>query len=127
MVVAAISGMAGLAPLLAAIKAGKKIALANKEALVAAGGIVTALAEQYHTELLPVDSEHSAIWQCLKGEPATSVAALILTASGGPFRNASLAQLAKVTPQQALAHPNWSIKGWRLLKPIGFLSCPMLK
>lgn len=107
MVVAAISGLAGLAPLLAAIKAGKKIALANKEALVAAGGIVTALAEQYRTELLPVDSEHSAIWQCLKGEPATSVSALILTASGGPFRNASLAQLTKVTQQEALAHPNW--------------------
>ncbi len=109
MAVAAISGMAGLDPLLAAIKAGKKIALANKEALVAAGEIVTALAKQYQVELLPVDSEHSAIWQCLRGEDSRSIASLLLTASGGPFRDIPAERLAQVTPAEALAHPNWQM------------------
>lgn len=108
MVVAAISGMAGLKPLLAAIEAGKKqIALANKEALVSAGEIVTGLVKENNITLLPVDSEHSAIWQCLSGEKNADVSRLILTASGGPFREFSSAQLAKIKPFQALAHPTW--------------------
>lgn len=110
MVVAAISGMAGLAPLLAAIYAGKKkIALANKETLVAAGEIVTRLAGEREVEFLPVDSEHSAIWQCLQGEETDDVSKLILTASGGPFRDYTMQQLKTVTPKQALSHPNWKM------------------
>ncbi len=110
MVVAAISGLAGLAPLLAAIYGGKKkIALANKETLVSAGEIVTRLAGERNVEILPVDSEHSAIWQCLQGEARQSVSKLILTASGGPFRNFAVEQLSSATPEQALAHPNWKM------------------
>jgi len=108
LVVAAISGLAGLEPLIAALSAGvKQIALANKETLVAAGELVSGLARQNKTSLLPLDSEHSALWQCLRGERQKEVAALILTASGGPFRGWSREQLAKVTPEQALAHPKW--------------------
>lgn len=109
LVLAAISGMACLQPLLAAISAGKKIALANKEALVAAGELVTGLAARHQTELMPVDSEHSAIWQCLRGEDRASVSRLILTASGGPFRGLSAAELEQVTPAAALRHPNWQM------------------
>ncbi|MFC2063264.1 1-deoxy-D-xylulose-5-phosphate reductoisomerase [Chloroflexota bacterium] len=106
LVVIATSGRAGLGPTLAAVRAGKTIALANKESLVAAGEIITGTARQSQAQLLPVDSEHSAIWQCLQGEdqPASR---LILTASGGPFRDYSPAQLEKVTPEQALKHPSW--------------------
>ncbi|MFC2041779.1 1-deoxy-D-xylulose-5-phosphate reductoisomerase [Chloroflexota bacterium] len=107
-VVIATSGKAGLNPTLAAVKAGKKIALANKEPLVMAGEIITSEANLNSAQILPVDSEHSAIWQCLRGE-AQSAARLMLTASGGPFRCYPPAQLSKVTPEQALRHPSWQM------------------
>ena len=107
--VIATSGKAGLAPTLAAIRAGKQVALANKEVLVMAGGIVMAEAKRYGVEIAPVDSEHSAIWQCLQGESKEKVARLILTASGGPFRHYSLEELAAITPEQALNHPTWQM------------------
>ncbi len=109
LVLIATSGKAGLAPALAAIRARKQIALANKEVLVMAGEIVMAEAERCGVEIMPVDSEHSAIWQCLRGEPRESVARLILTASGGPFYRYSREQLATVTPEQALKHPTWQM------------------
>jgi 1-deoxy-D-xylulose-5-phosphate reductoisomerase len=108
LVVIAISGKAGLSPTLAAIEAGKSIALATKEVLVMAGEIVTAAARRRGMEILPIDSEPSAIWQCLRGEEQR-VARLILTASGGPFRQFSREQLATVTLQQALEHPTWKM------------------
>ncbi len=108
-VVVATSGKAGLAPTLAAIRAGKHVALANKEVLVMAGAIVTAEARQRKVELVPVDSEHSAIWQCLRGERRNEVARLILTASGGPFLRRSASQLAAITPEEALNHPTWKM------------------
>ena len=107
-VVIATSGKAGLLPTIAAVKAGKKIALANKESLVMAGEIVISEAQRAGAQILPVDSEHSAIWQCLQGEPK-DVAQVILTASGGPFRGYSTARLAGVTPEQALNHPSWQM------------------
>jgi 1-deoxy-D-xylulose-5-phosphate reductoisomerase len=107
-VVVATSGKAGLGPTLAAVKAGKVVALANKESLVMAGEIVTGEARLHGARILPVDSEHSAIWQCLEGE-TPSVARLILTASGGPFRNFTLARLETVTAEQALGHPTWQM------------------
>lgn len=91
------------------IKAGKTIALANKETLVVAGELITELAQQYRTPILPVDSEHSAIFQCL--EMNNPISKVILTASGGPFRTFSMEQLATVTKEQALKHPNWSMGG----------------
>src|SRR6266852_6335273 len=106
-VVAATSGLMGLAPTLAAIIAGKTIALANKETLVMAGHLVMQAAQDAGISILPVDSEHSAIWQCLRGENASEVHRLILTASGGPFRRATDDELRSVTVQQALAHPTW--------------------
>ena len=106
--VIATSGKAGLSPTLAAVRAGKTIALANKESLVTAGEIITTEAERHGAKILPVDSEHSAIWQCLRGEPQPP-AQIILTASGGPFRRYSPAELARVTPQQALKHPSWQM------------------
>ena len=109
LVLVATSGKAGLAPTLAAIRAGKQVALANKEVLVMAGGIVMAEARRHGVEIAPVDSEHSAIWQCLQGERKKEVARLILTASGGPFRHYSSEQLATITPQQALNHPTWQM------------------
>lgn len=108
-VVTAVSGAIGLIPTCAAIKAKKQIALANKETLVAAGEYVMSLAEENNVEILPVDSEHSAIWQCLKGESRKSVRNIILTASGGPFRQLTSQDLEKVTPEMALKHPNWSM------------------
>ena len=108
LVVIATSGKAGLAPALAAIGAGKKIALANKEILAMAGEIIIAEAKRYRTQILPIDSEHSAIWQCLRGEKA-EVARLVLTASGGPFYCHSPAQLASVTVEEALNHPTWKM------------------
>ena len=108
-VVAATSGLMGLAPTLAAIDAGKTIALANKETLVMAGHLVTRAAQAAGVSILPVDSEHSAIWQCLRGENTAEVNRLILTASGGPFRCATLDQLRSVTVEQALAHPTWQM------------------
>lgn len=109
MVVAAISGAAGLIPTLAAIKNGKDIALANKETLVTAGSLVTEQARQKGVKLLPVDSEHSAIFQCIIPDQIGSIESIILTASGGPFRTLSYNELQFVTPSQALKHPNWSM------------------
>ncbi|HEY6542481.1 MAG TPA: 1-deoxy-D-xylulose-5-phosphate reductoisomerase [Ktedonobacteraceae bacterium] len=106
-VVAATSGLMGLHPTLAAIHAGKTIALANKETLVMAGHLVMQAAREQGVSVLPVDSEHSAIWQCLHGENAGDVRRLILTASGGPFRKATLEDVRAVTVEQALAHPTW--------------------
>ncbi|MBI1749975.1 MAG: 1-deoxy-D-xylulose-5-phosphate reductoisomerase [Acidobacteria bacterium] len=107
MVLSAAVGVVGLPATYAAVKCGKQIALANKEVLVAAGELVTAAAREKNVELLPVDSEHNAIHQCLRGGERKEVKRLVLTASGGPFRKTPLAQLEKVTPEQALAHPNW--------------------
>lgn len=108
-VVSAIVGGAGLMPTLAAIEAGKDVAIANKEPLVMAGRIMTKAAKKSGAKILPIDSEHSAIWQSLKDEDANKVKKLILTASGGPFRNFSLSQLYSVTKEQALKHPNWKM------------------
>jgi 1-deoxy-D-xylulose-5-phosphate reductoisomerase len=107
--VAATSGLIGLQPTLAAIRAGKTIALANKETLVMAGHLATASAEEAGVSILPVDSEHSAIWQCLRGESRADVARLIITASGGPFRKMPLEEQRQVTVAQALAHPTWNM------------------
>lgn len=104
-VLTAMVGYAGLKPTINAIRAGKTIALANKETLVVAGELITELAQQYRTPILPVDSEHSAIFQCL--EMNNPISKVILTASGGPFRTFSMEQLANVTKEQALKHPNW--------------------
>ena len=106
-VVAATSGLMGLEPTLAAIRAGKTIALANKETLVMAGHLVMREAQRSGVSILPVDSEHSAIWQCLRGEQSKEVNRLLLTASGGPFRRSTLEQIRSVTVEQALAHPTW--------------------
>jgi len=106
--VIALPGGAGLEPVVAAVKAGKKIALANKESLVTAGEIITRLAKESGAMILPVDSEHSAVWQCLEGEKSKA-SRIILTASGGPFRNYSKKELEKVTPEQALKHPSWKM------------------
>ncbi len=109
LVVAAIVGCAGLRPVMAAIEAGKTVALANKEALVTAGALMTEAATRYNATLLPVDSEHNAIFQCLAGERPESVSRIILTASGGPFRTASADTINAATPAQAVAHPIWSM------------------
>lgn len=109
LVVIATSGKAGLAPTLAAIRAGKKLALANKEVLVMAGELLLTEAQQRGAQILPVDSEHSALWQCLQGEQTEQVSRLILTASGGPFRHYSSADLAAVTVEEALRHPTWQM------------------
>ncbi len=106
-VLTALVGFAGLEPTIAAIKAGKTIALANKETLVVAGELITDLAKQHDVKILPVDSEHSAIFQCLAGEEQNPIEKLILTASGGPFRGKSSEFLMSVTRAQALNHPNW--------------------
>lgn len=108
-VVTAIMGMIGITPTIAAICEGKDIALANKETLVTAGHIIMPLAEEKGVKIYPVDSEHSAIFQCLNGEEKGAVSKIILTASGGPFRGKSLEELKHVTLQQALKHPNWSM------------------
>ena len=108
-VMAAIVGCAGLLPVMAAVEAGKTVALANKEALVSAGALMTDAAERHGATLLPVDSEHNAIFQCLAGSRPEDVARLILTASGGPFRTATMEQMRAATPAQAVAHPNWSM------------------
>ena len=108
-VLTALVGYAGLLPTVAAIRAGKNIALANKETLVVAGELITDLIRQHRVRLLPVDSEHSAIFQCLVGEEANPIEKIILTASGGPFRGRSAQQLEAVTKAQALKHPNWDM------------------
>ncbi|GMN12317.1 1-deoxy-D-xylulose-5-phosphate reductoisomerase [Altererythrobacter sp. MTPC7] len=109
MSVAAIVGCAGLGPVMAAIEQGSSVALANKEALVSAGEVMTAAVERTGATLLPVDSEHNAIFQCLQGGAVEDVRWITLTASGGPLRTWSPAELAKATPQQAIAHPNWDM------------------
>jgi 1-deoxy-D-xylulose-5-phosphate reductoisomerase len=109
MVLVALVGWSGLKPTLRAIEAGKPIALANKETLVVAGELVTKLAREKGVNLYPVDSEHSAIFQCLAGEFHNPVEKIILTASGGPFRGLSHEQLLGVTKDQALKHPNWNM------------------
>ncbi len=108
-VLTAMVGYAGLRPTIAAINAGKSIALANKETLVVAGELITQLAQEKHVNIYPVDSEHSAIFQCLAGEWENPIEKIVLTASGGPFRGKSRAELEKVTRAQALKHPNWDM------------------
>lgn len=107
--VCALVGFAGLSPVINAIKAKKKIALANKETLVVAGSIVNELLKKYKTDLLPIDSEHSAILQCLLGEEGNKISKLIITASGGPFRTKSYEEMERATVQDALNHPNWKM------------------
>jgi len=109
MVLTAMVGYSGLKPTINAIKAGKKVALANKETLVVAGELICDLAAKYKASIIPVDSEHSAIFQCLAGEGNNPIEKLILTASGGPFRTKSLDELKIVTSLQALKHPNWDM------------------
>jgi 1-deoxy-D-xylulose-5-phosphate reductoisomerase len=109
LIIAAIVGCAGLRSTMAAVEAGKTVALANKEALVTAGALMTDVAAARGATLLPVDSEHNAIFQCLAGSNRGDVARIILTASGGPFRTASAETIGAATPAQAVAHPNWSM------------------
>lgn len=138
-VVSAIPGFAGLGPTLAALSAGRHVALANKEAMVVAGPLVWRAARAHGARLTPVDSELSALYQCLLGEPLEEVAALVLTASGGPFRLGPT-NLEHVTPEQALAHPNWSMgpkvtidsatlfnKGLEVLESHFFFELPLAK
>ena len=136
-VVAAMVGYSGLPSVLAAARAGKRIALANKETLVAAGELVTRLCREHGAELLPVDSEHSAIFQCLQGEAPEAVSRIILTASGGPFRTCTIDELETKTPADALRHPNWDMgakvtidsasmmnKGFEMIEARWLFSCP---
>ncbi|MCL4145252.1 UNVERIFIED_CONTAM: hypothetical protein GTU68_063694 [Idotea baltica] len=109
MVLTALVGFAGLRPTVVAIRHKKPIALANKETLVVAGEIVMDLAKEYDVPIIPVDSEHSALYQCLVGEAPNPIEKIYLTASGGPFRGFSLEQLSQVTRTQALKHPNWEM------------------
>ena len=108
-VMAAIVGCAGLRPVMAAVEAGKTVALANKEALVTAGALMTDAAKRHGATLLPVDSEHNAIFQCLAGSRLHEVERIVLTASGGPFRTATAEHIRAATPAQAIAHPNWDM------------------
>ncbi|MGN0415136.1 MAG: 1-deoxy-D-xylulose-5-phosphate reductoisomerase [Agathobacter sp.] len=109
LLVTAIVGMLGIRPTMAAIEAGKTIALANKETLVTAGHLIMPLAKKHGVDILPVDSEHSAIFQSLQGNENNSVHRILLTASGGPFRGKTKKELARVRPEEALKHPNWSM------------------
>ena len=109
LVIAAIVGCAGLKPVMGAVEAGRTVALANKEALVTAGALMTDAAHSSSATLLPIDSEHNAIFQCLAGSRSADISRLILTASGGPFRAASAETMGSATPAQAVAHPNWSM------------------
>ena len=108
-VLTALVGYSGLIPTINAIKLGKKIALANKETLVVAGDLITKLSKEYNAPIYPVDSEHSAIFQCLVGENNNAIEKIYLTASGGPFRGKKAAELKTITKKQALRHPNWSM------------------
>lgn len=108
-VVNGIVGAAGMTPSVAALEAGNRLALANKESLVAGGPVVTAAADRGGAEMIPVDSEHSALWQVLVGEDFASIRRLILTASGGPFRGRPAESLEQVTVEEALAHPTWNM------------------
>ncbi len=109
LVISSLVGFSGVLPTIEALKKGKKIALANKETLVSAGKIITNLAKEYNSEIIAIDSEHSAILQCLVGEQISQVEKLILTASGGPFRNTPFEEFQNITVEQALNHPNWSM------------------
>lgn len=109
LVLAAMVGFSGLLPVMRALKFGKRVALANKETLVVAGSLIKKMNDENPVSIIPVDSEHSAIFQCLVGELGNEVEKIILTASGGPFRSKSKAELSKVSLQEALAHPNWSM------------------
>lgn len=109
LVIAAIVGCAGLKPTMAAVEAGRTVALANKEALVTAGALMTDAATRNGATILPIDSEHNAIFQCINGAHSKDVSRIILTASGGPFRASSMATISNATPAQAVAHPNWSM------------------
>jgi 1-deoxy-D-xylulose-5-phosphate reductoisomerase len=109
LVIAGIVGCAGLRPTMAAVEAGRTVAIANKEALVTAGRLMTNAARRSGATLLPIDSEHNAIFQCLAGSNRDDVARIVLTASGGPFRTASAEFMRSATPEQAVAHPNWSM------------------
>ena len=109
LVIAAIVGCAGLTPVMAAVEAGRTVALANKEALVTAGELMTSAAALHDATLLPIDSEHNAIFQCLAGSRGEDISRIIQTASGGPFRTSSAEAIAAATPAQAVAHPNWSM------------------
>jgi 1-deoxy-D-xylulose-5-phosphate reductoisomerase len=137
-VVMATVGLVGLRPTLAALEAGKVVALANKEVLVVAGNVVTKTARQFGGELRPVDSEHSAIWQCLWGEHPSSIRRIILTASGGALRDFSGDELRAITPEQALRHPTWQMgqkvtidsasllnKGFEAIEARWFFDVPM--
>jgi 1-deoxy-D-xylulose-5-phosphate reductoisomerase len=139
-VLSALVGSAGLRPTLAAIRAKKKVALANKETLVTAGHIVTAEAKRNGVPILPVDSEHSAIFQCLNGEHFEDVVRLLVTASGGSFRDRTREELKDVTVEMALKHPNWAMgakvtidsatmmnKGFEVIEHTGYLICHMRK
>ena len=109
MVLTAMVGFAGLAPTIHAIRSHKKICLANKETLVVAGELICRLAQEYHVSIIPVDSEHSAIFQCLTGEDDNEIDKILLTASGGPFRLFTKEQMSRVTAADALKHPTWEM------------------
>jgi 1-deoxy-D-xylulose-5-phosphate reductoisomerase len=109
LIVIAVVGAAGLLPTLSAVKQGKDVVLANKEALVVGGELVTQTASRHGARLIPADSEHNAVFQCLHGQPENSLDSIILTASGGPFREMPIADFKNITPEQALNHPNWSM------------------
>ena len=136
-VVTAMVGYSGLLPTISAIKAGKTIALSNKETLVVAGELITMLCHEYGVDIVPVDSEHSAIFQCLVGESREEMRKIILTASGGPFRKLSKERLTEVTPADALKHPNWDMgakvtidsasmmnKGFEMIEARWLFNCP---
>lgn len=137
MVLAALVGYSGLLPTINAIKEGKIIALANKETLVVGGSIINPLVKEHNTEIIPVDSEHSAIFQCLQGEKKSEARKIFLTASGGPFRTFTREQMENVTVAQALKHPNWSMgakvtidsasmmnKGFEMIEAHWLFGCP---
>src|SRR5690606_8502645 len=109
LLVSALVGFAGLQPTIEAIRTGKNIALANKETLIVAGELINSLLKQYNTTLTPIDSEHSAIFQCLAGEEPEFVSKIILTASGGPFRAKSIDEMRNTSVKEALNHPNWNM------------------
>lgn len=136
-VMAALVGFSGLIPTMNAIKAGKTIALANKETLVVGGSIIMNLAKEYGVNIIPVDSEHSAIFQALRGEKISQARKIYLTASGGPFRNYSMEEIMSVTPAMALNHPNWNMgakvtidsasmmnKGFEMIEAHWLFNCP---
>ena len=139
--VTAIVGMIGIRPTIEAIKSGKDIALANKETLVTAGHIIMPLAKEYQVAILPVDSEHSAIFQSLQGGQEKAIHKILLTASGGPFRQKRREELLNIQVEDALKHPNWKmgrkitesiplhwlIKVWKSLKQNGFLMCHLIR